>query len=301
MKQIIGDLNLYKIFYVVAKSSTFSSAAKKLYISQPAISYSIKTLESQLNCKLFCRNTKNIALTFEGFQILNQIETAINLIISAETKLQDIANLSRGHISIGIPSHLGAAYLLPKIKEFKKEYPNISYEIINKSTNEILKLLNNKNIEMVIDTTPINIPENSNLEILQQLHLCFATYPEHWQNMTYSKFDLSKSNLILPPKNSNTRELIDNIFRQENIELTPVMEVTTTEMIKLSVINKFGIGLFIKETIEEELKAGILKEVFIDFELPQLNLCLVYFRKDLSMAAKEFLNNYLTNKKTKLN
>ena len=63
----------------------------------------------------------------------------------------------------------------------------------------------------------------------------------------------------------------------------------------------FGIGLFIKETIEEELKAGILKEVFIDFELPQLNLCLVYFRKDLSMAAKEFLNNYLTNKKTKLN
>lgn len=120
MKQIIGDLNLYKIFYVVAKSSTFSSAAKKLYISQPAISYSIKTLESQLNCKLFCRNTKNIALTFEGFQILNQIETAINLIISAETKLQDIANLSRGHISIGIPSHLGAAYLLPKLKNSKK-------------------------------------------------------------------------------------------------------------------------------------------------------------------------------------
>ena len=296
MKEIIGDLNLYKIFYVVAKSSTFSSAAKKLYISQPAISYSIKTLESQLNCKLFCRNTKNVTLTFEGYQILNQIETAINLIISAETKLQDIANLSRGHISIGIPSHLGSSYLLPIINEFKKDYPNISYEIINKSTNEILKLLNNKNIEMVIDTTPINFPENASFRTLQHLHLCFATYEENWQDVIHTKFDLSKANLILPPKNSNTRELIDNVFRQENIELSPIMEVTTTEMIKLSVINKFGTGLFIKETIEEELKNGILKEIKTDFDLPQLDLCLVYFPMDLSMAAKELINNYLNVK-----
>ena len=296
MKEINGDLNLYKIFYVVAKSSTFSSAAKKLYISQPAISYSIKTLEQQLGCKLFCRNTKTVTLTFEGYQILNQVETAMNLIISAENKLHDISNLSRGHISIGIPAHLGVSYLLPIINEYKQNHPNISYEIINKSTNEILKLLNNKNIEMVIDTTPINFPPNAICKILQKLNLCFATYGDNATDKIYTKFDLSKTKLILPPKNSNTRDLIDNIFRQDNIEISPIMEITTTEMIKLSVINKFGTGLFIKETIEDDLESGVLKEIKTDFELPQLDLCLVYFATDLSMAAKELINNYLLEK-----
>ena len=67
-------------------------------------------------------------------------------------------------------------------------------------------------------------------------------------------------------------------------------------MIKLSVINKFGTGLFIKETIEDDLESGVLKEIKTDFELPQLDLCLVYFATDLSMAAKELINNYLLEK-----
>jgi len=297
MKDLMGDLNLYKVFYVVAKSSTFSSAAKKLYITQPAISYSIKTLEKQLGCKLFCRNTKNVALTFEGNQILNQVETAFNLILSAETKLNDIANLNSGYISIGTPSHIGSAYVLPIIKQFHQNNPNISFEIINKSTNEILKSLDNKNIEILIDTTPIEFPNNSHHIVLKNLNLCFATSPKNFSNKIYNKLDIAKSKLILPPKNSNIMNLVNNVFYNEEIKLSPLVDVTTTEMIKLFVQKGMGIGLFIKETILEELAANTLKEISIDFEMPTIELCLVYYPSEISLASKEFIENYLLKNK----
>lgn len=297
MKDLMGDLNLYKVFYVVAKSSTFSSAAKKLYITQPAISYSIKTLEKQLGCKLFCRNTKNVTLTFEGNQILNQVETAFNLILSAEIKLNDIANLNSGNISIGTPSHIGSAYVLPIIKKFHENNPNISFEIINKSTNEILKSLVNKNIEIMIDTTPIEFPNNSHHIVLKNLNLCFATSPNLYIDKVFSKIDIANSRLILPPKNSNIMNSVNNIFYNEEIKLSPLVDVTTTEMIKLFVLKDMGIGLFIKETILEELKTNSLKEIKIDFELPTIDLCLVYYPAEISLASKEFIDNYLLKDK----
>ncbi len=293
MKQTLGDLNLYKVFYVVAKSKTFSDAAKKLFISQPAISYSIKTLEKQLGFSLFCRHTKKITLTFEGNEILNQVETAYNLILSAETKLQDIANLNCGNISIGTPSHIGSSYLLTLIKAFKKEHPKISFDIVSKSTDENIKQLSNKNIDMVIDTMPITIPHGADHCVIKKLSMCFATSPELYEDKIYNKYDISSSDLILPGKGTSTRNLIDEVFEVDRINLKPLMQITTTDMTKQAVAHKFGTGLFIKETILEDLENGTLKELKTDFKLPDIDLCLVYYAENLSLSSKEFINTYV--------
>lgn len=296
MKQILGDLNMYKVFYVVAKSKTFSEAAKKLYISQPAISYSIKTLEKQLGFSLFCRNTKKITLTFEGNEILNQVETAYNLILSAEAKLQDIANLNCGNISIGTPSHIGSSYLLNLIKEFKKGHPKISFDIINKSTHENIKLLYNKSIDMVIDTMPITMPHGTTHSVIKKLSMCFATCPELYHEKVYNKYDISNGNLILPSKGTSTRDLIDDVFESDRIVLKPSIQITTTDMTKQCVFSKFGIGLFIRETILDELENGTLKEIKTDFKLPEIDLCLVYYPENLSLSSKEFITSYILHK-----
>lgn len=293
MQIISTDLNLYKIFYVVSKSTTFSSAAKKLYISQPAVSYSIKSLEKQLNCKLFCRNTKKVLLTFEGSEILNKVEAALNLIISAENKLKDISNLQNGHIAIGTPSHIGVSYLSSIIARFRNDFPNISFEIVSKPTNELIKLMNNNEIEILIDTMPINFPPNTSHKILKNLNLCFASSTTNWKDQIFSKLNLLQSRLILPPKNTNIRETIDSLFLEQGQELTPTIEASTTEMIKHCVLNNLGYGLFIKETILNEINSNELKEISIDFTLPKINLCLAFQPSEISLAAKQFIEEYL--------
>lgn len=186
--------------------------------------------------------------------------------------------------------------MLSIIKEFKKSYPKISFEIINKSTDDNIKLLYNKGIDMVIDTMPISIPTGAKHITINKLSLCFATTPDIFEDKVYNKYDICNSNLILPGKGTSTRNLIDDVFESERIILKPSIHITTTDMTKQCVFNKFGTGLFIRETILDELKNGSLKEIQTDFKLPEIDLCLVYYPENLSLSSKEFINSYILNK-----
>ena len=97
------DINyeLYKVFYYVAKTLSFSEASKQLYISQSAVSQSIKSLETKLNQHLFVRSTKRVKLTAEGEMLFKHIEPAINLIIRGENQIVDANTLNGGQLRIG--------------------------------------------------------------------------------------------------------------------------------------------------------------------------------------------------------
>ena len=88
------DINyeLYKVFYYVATTLSFSEAAGQLYISQSAVSQSIKTLEKKLNQTLFIRSTKKVQLTPEGEILLRHVEPAMNLIKRGEAHLLDASS-----------------------------------------------------------------------------------------------------------------------------------------------------------------------------------------------------------------
>ena len=102
-KHLNPDINyeLYKVFYYVATSLSFSEASKKLYISQSAVSQSIKLLEKKLDRKLFIRTTKKVTLTPAGELLLSHIEPAINLIRRGEDTLSDEASMNYGQLRIG--------------------------------------------------------------------------------------------------------------------------------------------------------------------------------------------------------
>ena len=97
------DINyeLYKVFYYVATSLSFSEASKKLFISQSAVSQSVKTLEKKLGQPLFIRSTKKVQLTPAGNLLLNHIEPAMNLISRGESQLLDAGTLGLGQLHIG--------------------------------------------------------------------------------------------------------------------------------------------------------------------------------------------------------
>ena len=120
-----ADLDLYSIFCTVARCGSLSNAAKVLYVSQPAISQSMHRLEFMLGCKLFTRTSRGIALTNEGNMLFSYADKAISLIQAAEDKLNRMRTLQSGCLSVGASDTLCQFFLLPHLKEFHAEYPNV--------------------------------------------------------------------------------------------------------------------------------------------------------------------------------
>lgn len=114
------DINyeLYKVFYYVAKTLSFSDASKRLFISQSAVSQSIKALEKKLNQHLFIRSTKRVKLTPEGEVLFKHIEPAVNLIMRGENQILDANALNGGQLRIGASDTICRYYLVPYLQAF---------------------------------------------------------------------------------------------------------------------------------------------------------------------------------------
>ena len=137
------DINyeLYKVFYHVAKTLSFSDAAEALFISQSAVSQSIKTLEKRLNQQLFIRSTKKVALTKEGELLLKHVEPAINLITRGENQL--CADPKSGvQLRIGASDTICRYYLVPYLNNFHLKYPHIHIKVSNGTSLQCAKMLN---------------------------------------------------------------------------------------------------------------------------------------------------------------
>lgn len=114
------DINyeLYKVFYLVASSLSFSEASRKLFISQSAVSQSIKTLERKLEQPLFIRSTKKVQLTPAGAMLLKHIEPAIHLIERGEHQIMDSGALGFGQLHIAASDTICRYFLVPYLKQF---------------------------------------------------------------------------------------------------------------------------------------------------------------------------------------
>ena len=145
------DINyeLYKVFYHVASTLSFSEASKQLFISQSAVSQSIKVLEKKLNQTLFIRSTKKVQLTPEGEILLKHVEPAMNLIRQGENQLLDSNSLNGGQLRIGASDTICRYYLVPFLSEFHKRYPNIHIKVTNRTSIECARLLDNGQVDLV--------------------------------------------------------------------------------------------------------------------------------------------------------
>ena len=150
------DLNLYKTFYAVAQNKSFSKASEEIYISQPAISYSINKLEKQLGVKLFYRTTKGALLTPEGEELFGFVKTAYEYIYLGEQSIRNSKELISGTIRIGVPTHIGDFYLTKKVKDFHSKYPNILFSIQSRPTADMVYMLETHRLDFIIDSYPIN-------------------------------------------------------------------------------------------------------------------------------------------------
>lgn len=287
------DLELYKIFYVVAKNKHMTKASNELHISQPAISQSIKKLEDQLGEPLFIRSNKGMSLTEEGKMMYKYIKNALELISNAENEFVSYKNLTKGTVKIGISTTLTKLILLKPLKKFHINYPNIKITINNDLTSNLINDLELGKLDFIIYNESNIKEKNFNLTKLKDLKQGFIYNPEFY-NDTFENFkDLATLPLILQKDESNSRKLLNYIAKQNEIELSPIMEVVSQDLvIELSNIG-LGIGFAIIDLVNRNHHN--LKELNINKKIPNINIYLATNKNISPTYASQKFIEYIQN------
>ena len=282
------DLELYRVFFVVAKHRHMTKASEELHISQPAISQSIKKLEEQLGGTLFLRSNKGMELTEEGKMFYEYVKGALELINNAENEFTSFKNLDKGEIKIGCSTTLTKLVLLDALKRFHPNYPNININITNDLTSNLINDLKLGKLDFVIFNES-NIKEsNLNLQKIKELKQGFVYNPLFYKDEVKSFEDLNNYPLILQKEESNSRKLLDYIALNNNVKLIPKMEVVSQELITEFTNIGLGIGFVIIDLAKRNFND--LEELKLNKKIPNINVYLATNKSiSLTFASKTFI------------
>ncbi|MCL2351353.1 MAG: LysR family transcriptional regulator [Firmicutes bacterium] len=291
------SLESYRIFREVARTGGVSKAAGALFVSQSAVSQAIKQLENRLGTKLFDRAARGVRLTTEGEVLFSYVNGAVTLIENAREKLSRMRELRAGEIKIGASDTICGLFLLPLLKKFNAEYPDIRISVTNRTTRESVALLK----DGAVDLAFINLPadEDAALEItpVMPIHDCFAA-GEKYAFLAGSVMrlrDLRNYPVLMLEKASNTRRRMDMFLSGHDAELRPAIELGALSLLAEFAQIGLGIAATIREDIREKLEKNELFELRFAEALPTRHIGLAR-TKDVTMsfAAKAFAGMVLT-------
>ena len=287
------DINyeLYKVFYNVAKCLSFSEAAEALFISQSAVSQSIKTLEKRLNQKLFIRSTKRVSLTKEGELLLKHIEPAINLITRGENQL--CADPKVGvQLRIGSTDTICRYYLVSYLNNFHKKYPNIHIKVSNGTSIQCAKMLERNEVDVIVTNSPNSaLNDLMNIIPLMDFNDVFIVKKD-----SLSQYDhpitlqqLQKHPILMLEKRATTSKFLHNLFLENSLDLVPAIEIASNDL--LIDLARIGLGIaFVPDfCIKDVDDLAIIDTVQ---EIPKRKLVAAYnLDIPLSDGAKYFIDS----------
>lgn len=287
------NLNLYKMFYDVAQYGSVSTASKNLNVSQPAISRAIKRLEEDLDVTLFYRTLNGMILTEKGRELLTFVEEACNSLIIGERTMMETNSLIKGKLTIGVPQSIASFYLLDRLNKFHEAYKDIEISLINRPTEELIKLLESHELDIIIDLSPIQTHEKE-LHIEELIHCHYGFVVKSDLDIKVNKLsDLEDCLVVLPIEKSFKRQRLNEILMECGVNLKNTMTIESNEMIKETIKNGNSIGYVLLNSVEKELKSGELKEIEFEKKLPYATINLVYIDKYLTKAPQVFIEDYL--------
>lgn len=240
------DINyeLYKVFYHVAVTLSFSEASKQLYISQSAVSQSIKVLEKKLNQPLFIRSTKKVQLTPEGEILLKHIEPAMNLIKKGENQLLEAHSLNGGQLRIGASDTICRYYLVPYLNRFHKEFPGIHIKVINQTSIECTRFLDNGQADFIVTNYPnSSLAGSLNTRVINEFHDVFVASRSAFdlEGRRLSLEELLSYPIMMLDRKSTTSEFLHQIFQKSQLDLVPEIELSSNDL--LIDLARIGLGI----------------------------------------------------------
>lgn len=289
------DINyeLYKVFYHVATTLSFSEAASKLYISQSAVSQSIKALEKKLGQTLFIRSTKKVRLTPEGELLLRHVEPAMTLIKRGESQLIESSE-GVGQLRIGASDTICRYFLVPYLEMFHKSFPNAHIKVTNATSIRCVELLESGQVDLIVVNAPNtylgNLSTAKKIRSFRDVFIANRSFSE-LERKKLSLKQLSEYPILMLDKHSTTSEFLHTLFQNQQLDLVPEIELNSNDL--LIDLARIGLGIaFIPDYCLKEMPDDLFI-VETKEELPQRDLVIAYNdRIPVSKATLEFLNYF---------
>ena len=237
------NLELYKVFYYVATTLSFSEASRQLFISQSAVSQSIKTLEKKLNHPLFIRSTKKVLLTPEGELLLQHVKPALQLLDEGESLLSG-DNLLKGQLRIAASDTICRYFLVPYLKQFHKKFPNVPIKVTNATSVSCVDLLEQGKVDLIVTNFPNAHLNHSYIrKTVCNFTDVFIANPAYF-NLKQQEIpfeELKQYPILMLDRKSTTSEFLHNLFLQHQLELIPEVELSSNDL--LIDLARIGLGI----------------------------------------------------------
>lgn len=289
---MISDLEHYKAFYYVACCKSITAAAQKLFISQPAVSQSVKQLESRLGCTLFFRTSRGVKLTAEGEVFYERVKRAFEEIELGERKLAEMLGMESGEIRIGASDMTLKFCLLPYLESFHKLYPKIKINVSNAPTPETLSALRDGLIDFGLISTPAGNTSDLVLTETVQISDVFVAGKrfEHLRGRMLSLSEIEKLPIICLEKRTSTRRSIDEFLKEKGVSMSPEIELATSELIVEFARRDLGVGYVMRGFAREAIEKGELFELSFKSMPPKRSICIaVNSKRPVNVAVKKMI------------
>lgn len=285
------DIQKINSFLTLSKTKSFSKAADELYLSQPALSKQIRSLENELKVPLFHRGRKMTTLTVQGEYFLPYAEDILATYYNSKEHIKQIEDLESGSLIFGATNFNGI-YLVPRtLAVFKKKYKNIGIDLTINSSKNLINLLERRQLEFIILSDYIAINENKFKRVKwleDELQIIVGKESELYYKDYVTLEELKDKLFVTKEKNSSIYRYITS---QLGIEFENKLFISSQEAIKYSVVNDLGFSIMSKRSTKMEEELGLLKSLPLKDHSLIRAINIVYEKnKHLTPAALEYFN-----------
>ena len=275
------EIRQLEYFLMVSRVNSFTRAAERLYVSQPAVTNAVRSLEDELGIQLFDRSQKQALLTTEGKIFFAHVEQIMNGISNTLEEINSLKNLGAGVVNIGLTSLGGIPSCVFLLKEFVESYPNIKISVREDGTEKLQKLL----VEDKLDFAFVfSGEEKSTLAYLelppQELALCCNRRHRFRRQNVLPLEEIRNESLILP-------KAVRDFFVGSNILRNVVAEISHVQTIKSLVSAGLSVSILPEEIFEQDDNL-----IAVALEPPIYLQPVIAYKKNRkqSHAAEAFLN-----------
>lgn len=292
------NLEYYKIFYYVATELSITGAAKKLNISQPAVSQAIKQLEQGLGIELFTRHAKGVSLNHAGTLLYSYVRDGYETILSGERQLAKMMNLETGEVKIGASDMTLQFYLLPYLEKFHQLFPEIKVTVTNAPTPQTIDHLQQGRIDFGVVTKPLNVDSYFEVLRVRSVQDVFVAGDKfrYLADKLLDYKELENLPLICLEGDTSTRSYVDDYLVKRGVYVSPEFELATSDMIIHFAMRNLGVGCVVEDFADAQLKSGELIKLRFLEKIPERDMCLIVDKRStMSVAATKLKELLETN------
>ena len=261
-------LELYRVFKEVAEAGNISTAAKNLYISQSAVSQSIKQLETALQARLFSRSPRGVSLTGEGQMLYQYVRSALGLLATGEDKLSQAQQLLLGTLVIGASDTVTSFFLTHYLDAFHRLHPGIRLKIVSGRSAKVLSMLKSGAVDIAFASSPSDSAiSNWPCFSTHSVFVAGSSYECDFDHV-YTRQEIAAFPLILLERKASSRVFLEQYFLRSGITLTPEIELSSRQL--LVTLARIGLGVagVTQEFVQDALDSGDIRLLKTDFTIP---------------------------------